>query len=110
MPKRIAVAVFENQTGDASLDPLGRMASDWITQGLSRVEGIEVAPSTTVLFAGASAGSPAAAARDPIRALAEASGAGTVVSGTYYLQGDTLRFQAGVTNVVHGRLRHAPDP
>ncbi len=110
VPKRIAVAVFENQTGDATLDPLGRMASDWITQGLSRVEGVEVAPSTTVLFAGVSAGSPAAAARDPIRALAEASSAGTVVSGTYYLQGDTLRFQAGITDAAHGTLRHALDP
>ncbi len=110
VPKRIAVAVFENQTGDTSLDPLGRMVSDWITQGLSRVEGIQVAPSTTVLFAGASVVSAAAAARDPIRALAEASGAGTVVSGTYYLQGDTLRFQAEITDAVHGTLRHALDP
>jgi len=31
---RVAVAVFENRTGDASLDPLGIMASDWIAQGL----------------------------------------------------------------------------
>ena len=108
-PKRVVVAVFENQTGDRSLDPLGRMASDWITQGLSRVEGFEVVPSTSVLVA-RPPGSPEPARRDPLRSLAEETGAGVVVSGSYYLQGQTLRFQAKVTDAVHGRLMYALDP
>jgi len=107
--ERVAVAVFENQTGDESLDPLGRMTSDWITQGLSRVEGLEVAPSTLVLYA-QPPGSRAQVGGDPIGALAKETGAGTVVSGVYYLQGDTLRFQAKVTDAVHRKLLRALDP
>ena len=33
-PKRVVVATFENKSGDASLDPLGVMAADWIARGL----------------------------------------------------------------------------
>jgi hypothetical protein len=58
--RRIAVAVFENQTGDAALDPLGRMASDWITRGLSQAGLAEL---VTV---------PAGPASSDPRALAEA--------------------------------------
>ncbi len=39
---RVLVAVFENRTGDPSLDPLGVMAADWITEGLSRTGVVEV--------------------------------------------------------------------
>ena len=108
-PRRVVVAVFENQTGDPSLDPLGRMTSDWLTEGMSRVEGLEVVPSTSVLYV-QPAGGRGAAGPDPLGALAKRTGAGTVVSGTYYLQGDTLRFQARVTDAKHGRLLLALDP
>ena len=107
--KRIVVAVFENQTGDSSLDPLGRMASDWITQGLSQIEGLEVVPSTSVLVA-QPPGSPAPARRDPLQTLAEETGAGMVVSGSYYLQGERLYFQARISDAVHRKLLHALDP
>jgi tetratricopeptide (TPR) repeat protein len=108
-PKRIAVAVFENETGDSSLDPLGRMASDWITQGLSRIEGLEVVPSISVLYA-QPAGAHRSATTDPVRQLGKDMRAATVVSGAYYLQGDTLRFQARVTDAAQGRLLEALDP
>jgi tetratricopeptide (TPR) repeat protein len=107
--KRIVVAVFENETGDPALDPLGRMTSDWITQGLSRIDGLEVVPSISVLYA-----QPAAARRpastDPVRQLGRDMRAGTVVSGAYYLQGDTLRFQARITDAVRGRVLEALAP
>ena len=106
---RVVVAVFENQTGDPSLDPLGRMTSDWLTQGMSRVEGLEIVPSSSVLYV-QPAGGRGAAGPDPLGALAKRTGAGTVVSGAYYLQGDSLRFQARVTDVKHGRLLIALDP
>jgi tetratricopeptide (TPR) repeat protein len=109
-PQRIAVAVFENRTGDASLDPLGRMASDWIIQGLSRVEGCEVVPSISILFAQPAEGANRPMPRDPLQTLAQETGAGTIVSGTYQLAGDTLRFQARVTDAVHSRLRYALEP
>jgi tetratricopeptide (TPR) repeat protein len=108
-PKRIAVAVFENETGDPTLDPLGRMTSDWITQGLSRIDGFEVVPSISVLYA-QPVGGRRPASTDPVRRLGQDTRAGTVVSGAYYLQGDTLRFQARVTDAAHGRLLEALEP
>ena len=109
---RVAVAVFDNQTGDASLDLVGRMAQDWIIQGLARANVVEVVPTTTALksylyvasIAGTREGS------DPIRLLAEETEAGTVVSGAYYRRGDSIQFQAQVTDVSAGRVLTALDP
>ena len=89
------MAVFENETGDPSLEPLGRMASDWITQGLSRVEGLDVVPSTSVLFAQAAGGASGSPGGDSARALAGSTGAGTVVSGTIYRQGRPCNSRRG---------------
>jgi serine/threonine-protein kinase len=102
-PKRVAVAPFDNQTGDPALDPLGRMAADWLTQGLTQTQLLDVVPSSSTLYSGPSgalggAGATSAVA-DRLGALAEATGAGTLVSGAYYRQGDSVRFQAQVTRV-----------
>jgi len=102
---RIIVSVFENQTGDSSLDPLGRVASDWITQGLMKTGLVTVAsipPSETT------PGSPEEA--DRIRALAREAGVSKVVSGAYYLQGKTISFHAKVSDVHKGKLIRAIDP
>jgi len=110
-PKRIVVAVFENQTGDKSLDPLGRMASDWITQGLSQIGAVEVVSTSAAIHAGEAAPREAGRERaDPLHALAEHTGAGTVVSGSYYAQGQTLQFQAKVADVAQGRLIYSVEP
>ncbi|MFZ5789047.1 MAG: protein kinase domain-containing protein [Acidobacteriota bacterium] len=109
-PRRIVVAVFENRTGDATLDPLGRMASDWVTQGLSRIDGLDVVPSTARLFAPSAVGVARAPEGDPLRALAGQTGAGTLVSGAYYLYGDVLQFQATVTDAAGARVIRALDP
>jgi len=108
---RVVVAAFDNQTGDASLDLVGRMAQDWIIQGLARANVVEVVPTTTALksylyvasVAGTREGS------DPIRLLAEETGAGTVVSGAYYRRGDSIQFQAQITDASGGRLLAALD-
>ena len=103
--KRIIVSVFENQTGDKSLDPLGRVASDWITQGLSKtglVEVLSVPPGETA------PGTPKEEER--IRGMAKESGAGTLVSGTYFLQGKTLSFHAQINNMSKAKLIKALDP
>jgi tetratricopeptide (TPR) repeat protein/TolB-like protein len=111
-PKRIVVAVFENQTGDKSLDPLGRMASDWISQGLSRVPQIEVVPTSAVIGAEQAVAREAGAGShaDPLRLLADQTGAGTVVSGSYYVEGQALQFQAKVTDAAHRTLIYAAEP
>lgn len=84
---RVAVAPFENATGKASLDPLGRMAADWITEGLVRTGLVQV-----------------------IEPGAAAHAAASVVSGRIYLlAGDTVWFQARITRPDSGLVLRALD-
>jgi serine/threonine protein kinase/tetratricopeptide (TPR) repeat protein/TolB-like protein len=109
-PKRVAVAVFENQTGDASLDSFGRIAADWINHGLAQIGEIEVVPTSATVDAGQAIASPSHPRTDPLRALAEATGAGMLVSGSYYAEGPTLRVQAKVMNAADWTLISAIEP
>jgi len=76
------------------------MAADWITQGLSLIDTIKVVPTMSVSqpsrIAAAKEGTSAAQA--PLQALAEETGAGKVVSGTYYLAGGELQFLSSITD------------
>jgi DNA-binding SARP family transcriptional activator/TolB-like protein len=100
-PHRVAVATFENRTGDPDRDPIGPMAADLIRQGLLHTGLVEVASQSAPARTSESGGST------PVRALAEASGSGLVVSGSYYVTGDSLRFQAQLTDVARGRVLSA---
>jgi len=108
-PRRVVVAVFDNQTGAPDLDPLGRMTADWITQGLVESGLVDVVPSTIGLV-------PRADFTDPelppggTTALAEATGAGTIVAGAYYRRGDSVELQAQVIDARDGRLLSAVAP
>ena len=107
---RVLVLPFENRTGDEDLDPLARMTSDWITQGLSHIEGINVVPSWSVLIAERADTSMDAERADQDRSLVASTGAGMVVSGAYYLQGSALQFQATITDVANNSIVAALDP
>jgi DNA-binding SARP family transcriptional activator/TolB-like protein len=108
--RRVVVAVFDNQTGDPELDPLGRMAADWVTQGLDQIEVVDVVPSTTGLAPRPDLSGPGLSGPGDVRALAEATGAGTVVTGAYYLNGDSIEFQAQVVDARSGELLSAVAP
>ena len=108
-PKRVAVAVFDNRTGDPSLDNLGKMAAESVNEGLLQIPTIQVVPVSTV-FGLAAAGTRPSRARDPARALAEATGSGTVVSGAYYQQGQTLQVRATIMDVVANKPLYAVEP
>jgi len=97
-PNLVAVAVFENKTGDSKLDPIGSMAAERILQGLAQVGQFSVAPMPP-----AEALSAAAKGKDKLRALAEATKAGKIVHGDYYLRGDTLQFHAWVQDMIAGK-------
>jgi DNA-binding SARP family transcriptional activator len=100
---RVLVAVFENQTGDPALDPLGQMAADWIARGLLQTGSLEVvAPGT--------ARDTPSEGRLGARALAGRTGAGTLVSGAYYRQGDMMHWQVQITDAVRGRLLQTLEP
>src|SRR5207247_205699 len=112
-PRRVVVAVIENRTGDSTLDNLGHMAADWVTQGLAQTGLVEVVPSMAVMASerttrgGHSAGHLDGAG---IRALGRETGAGTVVAGAYYRHDDSVRFQVEITDAADGKILRALDP
>lgn len=108
-PKRVVVALFENRTGDASLDPLGKMAAESVSEGLLQIGAIDVVPSSKVFNLSAPQGG-ARTDGDSGRALAEATGAGLVVSGAYYVQGQTLQMETIIMDVVANRPLCAIEP
>ncbi len=85
--KRVAIVPFENQTGDPTLDPLGRMVADWTTQSLLQSGLAEVVSPERL--------SQIEEGRSP-SSIARAMGASTIVTGTYYKTGETIQFQAKV--------------
>ncbi len=109
--KRIAVAVFVNRTGDPALEPLGSMAADWVTRGLTSTALVDVVDIGALYVEGRS---PEGVPTDPYE-LARRNGAGTVVAGSYYLATDTLVLRATVEDAVSGTVLqtvapvHAPE-
>ena len=105
VPAPIAVAALSNETGDPALDTWGRMAGDWLTQGLQSTGLLPVIPwpasleASERLAAERRAGRPASA----VTLLREETGARTVVTGAYYLAGDSLQFRVEVTDAGVGR-------
>ena len=108
----IAVAALVNETGDPRLDAWGRMAGDWITQGLQDVGVLQVVPWPSALHASEQVVARRAAgeAPDPVTLIREQSGAGTVITGSYYLFGDSLVFRVEVADAVARRVVGAPPP
>lgn len=90
-PRRVVVRPFENLTGDADLDVLGRMVVDWVSRGLSELQELDVVP-------------PAADSTHPVPA------AGTIVDGRYYRDDSELILQAHLADVANDRLLPGPDP
>ena len=103
-PTRVLVDLFQNETGDPSLDLLGRMATDRVTAGLTYSSFVDVVSLGTQVLSNEpgvpDTGSGEGSGR--LQALARANGTGTVVWGSYYLQGDNLHFLAHVTEAATG--------
>jgi serine/threonine protein kinase len=87
--RRVVVSVFENRTGDTSLQSLGSLVADRLIQGVTETGVADVASTS------------------PTLSTIDDHGAGTLITGAYYLQGNTLEFQTRVLEVPSGRLLHA---
>ena len=98
--KRVVIVPFRNQTGDPSLDPLGKMVADWTTQSLLQTGLAEVVPPEMLSDLDASNG---------VRSVVDATGATLLVTGTYYKVGDSIQFQTQVLN-GDGKLLYAIEP
>ena len=81
-PDKVVVAVFVNQTGDATLDALGMQISDWVTQNLTRITPkVAINPELPSVGGPGLPRSVLAKEANPTRALADRTGAGLVVTG-----------------------------
>jgi hypothetical protein len=79
--------------------------SDWVTQNLTRITPkVAINPELPTMGGPGLPRSVLAKAADPLRALAERTGAGLVVTGAYYLEGDRLRIQSQVVDAQTGDI------
>jgi tetratricopeptide (TPR) repeat protein len=106
LPVPIAVAAFSNQTGDSTLDIWGRMGGDWVTQGLQETGLASVVPWPVSLLAS----EEYRGSGSLVEHMKKETGALTVVTGSYYLVGDSLQFRVEATDAMAGRLLGAPQP
>jgi TolB-like protein len=95
----VVVMPFVNRTGQPSFDPLGAITADWLTQGLTEAAILPVRDTRSALAAVQTLGSEATAA-----AIGREAGAGWVVEGSYFLNGDSLEFQARLVSAADGTV------
>ena len=110
---RFVVAVFENGTGDTSLDSVGRLAADVISEGLQRTGIVNVVPPNTAFHLSQTIAGAGDTESDPIARLAQESGATHAVAGTYYRNGDAIQFHTQIidtNNDVKRRQHVAIEP
>ena len=107
-PKRVVVAGFENKTGDSGLGPVGEIALDYIARGLAAtrlLHDVYDARATAL-----EADQPVRLGLAPGRELARRVGAGTVLGGSYYREGDSLHFEAQLVDAATGKLILSLEP
>jgi len=102
---RIIVVPFENKTGDGSLDMLGQMAAEMITQGISQIKELEAVPFISVMdFYREEKDRPTAFT------VAAQNEAGVLITGSYYQQGNDLLFRASIMDTEQEKLLETPKP
>jgi serine/threonine protein kinase/tetratricopeptide (TPR) repeat protein len=104
---RVAVARFENLTGDSTLDQVGAIAQDFITTALAKIPGVDAAQTMGIHLA---LPKPGSAPGDPVGMLAQLTGAGTIVTGSYYLSGSDLQVQCRLVDPRTGKVAAVIDP
>ena len=111
-PRRIVVARLSNETGDSSFAYLAPLAADHLTAALASAPGMVVVTSATIMPSRLTSGLQEDSLDDPerLRALAQETAAGTVISGSYFRSGDRISFQAEITDANHGTLVDAVGP
>ena len=108
---KVLVVAFTNRTRDSTLDAVGAMTADWITRGLSETGIVQVVEGPTALHDSRAAASDSAGF-DAVRLLplADRAGAGTIVSGAYYLERDSIVFEARITDARDGTVLRTVAP
>jgi DNA-binding SARP family transcriptional activator len=103
---RIVVAMFANQTGDSTLDPLRLLAADWMTRAIARTPSVDVLYPGVLYTQGQGGEGVASLPMD----LARNNGAHFAIAGNYYVAQDTLYFSASLIDVGTGKVIRVLDP
>ena len=106
----VVAAPLRNESGDTSLDPIGDLAADWITQGIAQSGVVHVVSPQALRASIRAVRAESPTSDQRLSALARETGAGTVISGSYYRAGDGLMFQLRITDATTGRVLSAPEP
>jgi DNA-binding SARP family transcriptional activator/TolB-like protein len=107
VPNRILVAPLENATGDPTLDPVGRLAADWILTVLGNDNFLQVVPREVANVPVDVAASGDAGRAAPALAglgIARANRAGLLISGRYYRSGSGLELHASLIDTETGQV------
>ncbi len=108
---RVLVVAFADQSGLGEFQSLGSWAQDHVIQVLTEAGFAEVVDPQTALASSRNlAAAGIASGPGDIQALADQARAGTVVSGSYYAEGDSLHIQTRITDASDGRLMGTVDP
>ncbi len=102
-PDKVIVAPFQNKTGDKKFDQLGTVATDWISRGIVETGVVDIGQFTPQKDASGRVAENAFEIPILVK-QALALSAGRIVSGSYYMQSDTLQFQAQIVDANDGKL------
>jgi TolB-like protein len=98
---QVMVLPYDNRTGDPSLDAVGGMVAEWVTEGLARTGVVQVVPNVMVLQSVTQArGAGGAFTLDRVARLTSSA---LAVTGSYYRRGDHLEFHSEVVDVASGK-------
>jgi serine/threonine-protein kinase len=102
-PNRVAVAPFENLTGDESWDNFGNIISDSIHQGIAEVSRELKRTDITSRKSSPRSGSQIeeTAGKSQMNEIARKERAGIVITGYYHLEGDSIHLQAEIVDMMN---------
>ena len=110
-PNRVLVVGFTDPSESKELQELGRMAQDYVIQVLTEAGFARVVDPLTALAVSRNVAAAGGAGGDRgILALAREAGAGTVVSGNSYAEGDSLHVLTRISNARDGSLLRTVGP
>ena len=101
-PKRVVVAGFDNRTGDSTRAPIGDIATDYIARGLAETRLLHEVYDLRAVAR--ESGEPSRTGPGPGRELGRQVGAGTVLWGSYYRDGDSVHFEGELVDASSGRV------
>lgn len=105
--QRVLVLGLDNLTGDPGLSALGRLAADALANGLAAVAELEVVP--PLASGGTVVSGPEAQLSEGLD-VARRVGAGTLIRGTYHVEGGQVCYRVQIMAVDSGRVLEAPPP